>query len=118
MNPTTPKVVEVTAVNVQTLVAKHRLPGLDLGAKMAELGIHRRIVEHREKGGKVFLIHWLGNKVPHGAEILGHIVTWAAKQVVVSESTQIGTFDRLITFGGPGKNVQLILVYASPQLGR
>lgn len=119
MKPTaSPTVTEVTGSNLQTILAKHRLPGIDLGQKTAELGVHRRIVEHRESGGKVFLIHWLGNKVPHGAVILGQAVTWAAKQVVVSETTQIGTFDRLITFGGPGKNVQLMLVYVSPQLER
>lgn len=75
------------------------------------------------KGCRVFLISWRGNKVPDGAIVLGREITWtqdgkvAAKHRSPYESLTegIGTYERLVEFGGPDGLHHEIRVFIRPE---
>ncbi len=102
--------------------------GVDLGGKYSlealfnEIRIDGLIERCREKGGPVYLLVWEGNKIPRGAKIMGHEIVWTQNGLVsaslgaVERSFDIGTYDRLVEFGGKTGNLQVMMVYVFPSI--
>ena len=94
---------------------------MDLGgshnfvAALSEIKIDslRRCI--RESQTRVFLLKWQGNKIPRGAQILGHTIAWTQHGIVRNkDGKQIGTYDRLVEFGGDSSREQWMLIFADP----
>lgn len=73
----------------------------------------------RERAQRVFLLSWMGNKIPCGAVVEGYTIGWTQNGMVTSQAGQhIGAYDRLMEFAGKSRQVQQMLVYltASPRV--
>lgn len=93
-------------------------PEAKLGAQTPEqeviqaqaTGLLRRIAERAKE---IFLLEWEGNKIPRGAVICGKSITWTQHGRVISEGDEdIGTYERLVEFGGKSGKEQKMLVFA------
>ena len=108
-------VYEILPENVQELVKKYSPRGVNLGGPALDSQINEQISRVRREGGRRFILSWLGNKVPRGACILGHILSWTQHGMVTTDKgARIGTYDRLVEFGGESRTEQLMLVFLSP----
>ena|SRR3989344_388238 len=92
-------------------------PEAKLGAQSAEqvaiqattTGLLCKIAERAKE---IFLLEWDGNKIPRGAVVCGMSIGWTQHGLVTSESGQsIGTYERLVEFGGASHNEQKMLVF-------
>ena len=62
----------------------------------------------------IFLLEWEGNKIPRDAEINGKKVGWTQNGLVVGTNGEdIGTYERLVEFGGPSRKEQKMLVFVN-----
>ena len=69
-----------------------------------------------EDPGRRFLVSWRGNKVPRGANIIGYKITSIQHGMVYAKQDEcIGTYERLVSFGGWSGRKQMIIVYLYPQ---
>ncbi len=65
-----------------------------------------------EKAENIFLLEWKGNKIPRGATVAGHIIAWTQNGLVTSDQGQyVGTYERLVEFGGVDHREQKILIF-------
>lgn len=78
-------------------------------------GLRRRIAQ--DPNTRLFLLSWQGNKIPRGANILGYEVVWTQNGAVNTNDGPIGTYDRLVEFGGATSKEQVMLcyIYAKPK---
>lgn len=106
---------EITNENANRLaeLAKILAPrGVKLGSEVLELKFNRLLAITRNRSDRLFLLSWIGNKVPRGAQILDQQVTWTQHGMVQAEpGGNIGTYDRLVEFGGRSGKEHLMLVY-------
>ena len=86
--------------------------GVSLGdAKLNETA-NGMIVRWRERARKIFHLKWEGSKIPRGAVIEGTEIAWTQNgQVTGVGGKMIGTYDRLVEFGGASGNEQQMLVF-------
>lgn len=108
--------VEITEVTIETV--ENRLVGLDGVPIRVDLGDDRttavfnqllqvfRTVPHR-----TFLLRWSGGKIPRGAVVAGHSITWTQHGIVSAEERMVGTYDRLVECGGKDGLDQAMLVH-------
>ncbi len=70
-----------------------------------------------KKARRVFILTWKGDKVPSGAMILGHEVVWTQDGMVQTAEREIGTYQRLLEFGGDNHDEQVMLchIFAQPK---
>lgn len=112
------EVTEILESNVSELVEKHSPRGVNLGNRAQESTLNEVISKTRKQGGRRFLLAWTGNKVPYGARVLQHLVAWTQNGMVSSQEKRcIGSYDRLIEFGGDSGKEQLMIVYLYPSEG-
>ena len=100
------------------LVSTNAPKDVDLGgrhnfqAALAESHFDRLRQAIRQKEARVFLLTWQGNKVPRGVNLLGHIIAWTQHGMVTSKGGKtVGTYDRVVEFGGDTGKEQKMLVY-------
>jgi hypothetical protein len=61
-----------------------------------------------------YILRWDGSKIPRGAVIDGETIAWTQHGMVTSESGKtIGTYDRVVEFGGQSGNEQAMIVYTN-----
>lgn len=60
---------------------------------------------------QAFRLEWEGHKVPRGAIVGGHIISWTQNGQVIAGGEMVGTYERTIEFGGEGGNRQEMLIY-------
>lgn len=66
-----------------------------------------------ERAKAFFLLEWEGNKIPRGADINGKKVAWTQNGLVTSDDgVDIGTYERLVEFGGASGKEQKMLIFA------
>lgn len=110
-------VSEITGQKEHELVTQYLPRGVNLGNRDLEQVTNMLISALRSRGGRIFLLCWTGNKVPRGADVLGHKIAWTQNGMVVDDQrAQIGTYDRLLEFGGKSQKEQMIIVYLNPDL--
>lgn len=107
-------VVEIPPIANETPIGR----GVDLGgqhnpvAGSREDMVNQILSQFRSQSDRVFELTWEGNKVPRGAIILGREIAWTQHGRVVAEGGEmIGTYQRLIEFGGPDGVTQKMRVY-------
>src|SRR3989344_791636 len=87
-------VQEVTDEQIAELTQGNEPKGVNLGgahsesARAAETNVNSLMSRIRKSGGRRFILSWEGNKVPRGARILDHEITWTQNGQV---STTSGT---------------------------
>lgn len=86
--------------------------GFNLEAAFAEANIDAFTAHMRNQGGRVFLLKWEGGKVPRGAKVLDHEIAGIQNREVINSKYQgIGTYVRIVEFGGPNRKSHVIVVY-------
>jgi hypothetical protein len=59
-----------------------------------------------------YLLTWHGRKVPRGAVVGDHMITYTQSGVVTADfGDEIGTYQRLVEFGGPDRTLQQMVVF-------
>jgi hypothetical protein len=84
---------------------------VNLGDVKLNETVNRMIAHCRESARKIFHLKWEGNKIPYGAVIEGTEIAWTQNgQVTGVGGKTIGTYDRLVEFGGAtGKEQQMLI---------
>lgn len=86
----------------------------DLGVKDLETKVNALVTAHKNKAKYIFLLKWQGDKIPRGAEVAGHKIAWTQNGVVTDNTGKIiGTYERLVEFGGESGREQQMIVYIS-----
>ncbi len=103
---------QVTITDLSDCDSFPRGKRVNLGNAEAERGVNALLARLRESASKIFLLKWEGNKIPHGAIIQGKEIAWTQNGIVSSTAReQIGTYERLVEFGGETGNEQQMLVF-------
>jgi hypothetical protein len=111
------KVTEITGQKEHELVTQYLPRGVNLGNQNLERVTNMLISAIRSRGGRRFLLCWTGNKVPRGTDVLGRKIAWTQNGMVIdTQRAEIGTYDRLLEFGGESKKEQMMIVYLNPDL--
>ena len=115
------EVQEITDELVEQLTQEHGHRGVNLGgahdpsASIAEAGVNDLIGRIRKLGGRRFLLVWEGSKIPRDARVLDYEIGWTQNgRVRTTSGEDIGTYDRLVEFGGAGGKQQKMLIYLYP----
>ena len=101
---------EITAENAAVLAATAF--GVSLGDKQRERQLNS-VLGKIQQGKRVFLIDWEGSKVPRGVTIIDQVIGWTQNGMVASADGggHIGTYIRLVEFGGGSGNHHQMLIY-------
>ena len=60
----------------------------------------------------VFQLSWTGDKVPRGAVVGRYEIDWTQNGTVQTKAGEmVGTYERIVEFGGPGRNQHVMNVY-------
>ncbi len=89
-----------------------------LKAAFTEAQVESILASLQKGADKVFVLDWKGNKVPRGVKLEEGEVGWTQNGVVTSVTGEMmGTYDRMVEFGGEDRNDQRMIVYIrSPNL--
>ena len=110
-------VLEIDDDTIDQILQGHPPISVNLGDQKLNSILNASLQQARGNGGRRFYLKWNGSKVPRGAEICGHILAWTQHGRVITDQNQdIGTYDRLIEFGGPSKEEQHMIVYLFPSI--
>ncbi len=72
----------------------------------------RLLAMRRQRSQKVFRLSWKGGKVPEGAVVDGKRVVYTRDgSVIGGEGSVIGTYDRMLEFGGAKRDEHEMLVF-------
>jgi len=84
-----------------------------LTAALTEIQLGEILARLKDGDTDAFFLSWEGNKIPRGAKINGREIGWTQNgQVVSAGGEMIGTYDRLVEFGGEKGKDQRMIVYA------
>lgn len=107
---------KITQKDVEKLVGKKPVDlggNQDLGALLTEINLDAIMARSKDDTDTYFL-SWQGNKIPRGAEINGQKIGWTQNgQVLSADGKMMGTYDRLVEFGGEKGKDQKMVVYVS-----
>jgi len=107
--------ITVTPISLEH--AKTPGPGPNLGARTSdELQTQAQVggllAAVQRTATQAFRLEWQGNKVPDGAVVGGHTISWTQNgQVIDDEGEFIGTYERIVEFGGESRREQKMHVY-------
>lgn len=100
-------IVDITEINIENILTICNFK--DESDKQTALN---RITEHEKNMGKTFLLKWRGGRVPRGTAVWDKKISWTQDGVVSdNEYKKIGTYIRLIQFGGESRRNHEILVF-------
>ncbi len=109
----------------EKLTSTNSPKGVNLGGKynfeaaLAEDNVGAPTIHLRTSGGRVFLLKWDGSNVPEGAKVLGHEIALTQNgEVIDSKRQRIGTYDRLLKFGGLNRKSHVMIVYLFPDVSK
>jgi len=114
--PSTPKpavaITELPTSGTALSVAS----GVDLGSFALNQQVERVLSRFRERAAKVLLLQWIGSKIPRTAVIDGQEIGWTQNGMVAgTKGENIGTYVRLVEFGGESGKEHAMLVFVSSQ---
>lgn len=106
--------VEVTDIS-ETLEGALRIDSqVRLGDPQIESRVNALLDRIKGNAKHAYLLVWEGNKVPHGAVVGNEVLGWTQHGSARNQSGQIvGTYDRVVEFGGDSGNKQVMIVYTS-----
>ena len=95
-----------------TIASLQKGKGVDLGDETTNSNVNKILSAMRHHANKVFHLQWEGNKIPRGALIEGAEIAWTQNGMVSgSKGENIGTYERLVEFGGASGKEQQMLVF-------
>jgi hypothetical protein len=84
----------------------------NLGDPVANLIMNDLLKKMRESSKKTFHLKWKGGKIPRGAIIEGVPIGWTQHGMVIGTNSEpIGTYERMVEFGGKDQTDQEILIF-------
>lgn len=107
----------VTITNLtETSLAKQKGKGVNLGNASLNATINSLLNSSRKDAKKIFHLKWEGDKIPRGAVIEGMTIGWTQNGMVngtdkEDRDANIGTYERLVEFGGATGREQQMLVF-------
>lgn len=111
------EVQEITDEQARQLTEEYNPRGVNLGgshsatAAAVEANIND-LVGRTRKSGRRFLVTWEGDKIPQGTHVLNYEIGWTQNgQVTTTSGEVIGSYDRLVEFGGASGKQQKMLIY-------
>lgn len=117
-NLATPTVRPVTAEEVAQLRQTHGKWTPNLGGHhSADAAFLEMIVgaaqDEMKTGAETYLVEWQGSKIPRGASIHGIAIGWTQNGIVSgTQGENLGTYERLVEFGGESGREHKMLVFA------
>ena len=108
-----PTVRAVTTDEVSELRETHGkwTPNLGGGRNESNVTALQDLMKH---GADTFLVEWQGSKVPRGAEINGVPIGWTQNGMVSGTGGEaLGTYERLVEYGGESGREQKMLIFAN-----
>ena len=82
------------------------------GDRNAKYHYNQVIQEFRSVGGRQFLLSWTGSRMPLGAVLNKHTITWTQRgQVTANPGGDIGAYNRLIERGEESGKEQVMIIY-------
>lgn len=104
------QVIEVTDLDQQQESVD--LNATKLKGVLNEVTYNQFLKKLRGAKTRTFLLIWQGAKSPTGAKILDHVIGWTQNGIVYNETgKEIGTYDRVIEYGGESKRQQIMIAY-------
>lgn len=94
---------------------------LDLGAhgvaeKLIEANAQNLLDASRALCERRFELTWNGSKIPRGAVVAGHAIGWTQHgRVLTDAGRDIGTYERVVEYGGPARDEQRMIVALYPE---
>lgn len=84
----------------------------NISALISEIQVNSILEKIKKEALSAYVLNWKGGKIPYGAEIGGHKVGWTQNGIVSNEKGEmIGTYDRLMEWGGEDKNEHCMIVF-------
>ncbi len=109
---TMPQAVEVrqlTEANAHEFRVTGR--GVNLGSTLLQSKLNS-ILDKIKKGAEIFLVDWEGSKIPRGVLVRGYEIAWTQNGAVTEVGgARIGTYQRLVEFGGETRQHHQMLIY-------
>lgn len=66
-----------------------------------------------EEAGGGYRLRWRGSKIPRGATVGGVSIGWTQNGIVTGTGGErLGTYERVVEWGGPGRDEHEIMIYA------
>ena len=85
---------------------------VDLGDPDMNQRLNDLLGSIRSESEHAYILRWQGNKVPRGAVVNGEILGWTQHgQALNQEGRMVGTYDRVVEFGGESRKEQVMIVY-------
>ncbi|MBP7708725.1 hypothetical protein KA107_03490, partial [Candidatus Pacearchaeota archaeon] len=85
---------------------------VQLGDPVIDNQVNALLLRLREDCKHVYVLRWEGNKIPRGAVLGEETIAWTQNGCVNSKSGKmIGTYCRVVEFGGQSGKEQVMLVY-------
>lgn len=83
-----------------------------LGNPKADERINAILTEMKGSCKRAYVLRWEGNKVPRGAVVGDETLAWTQNGCAHNQSGDIvGTYERIVEFGGDSGNEQVMVVY-------
>ena len=114
-----PTIREVSAAEVAQLRGSHgnwtpNLGGRHSPAASEAEGLLSDLQNQMKDGARTFLVEWSGSKIPRGAAIDGVAIAWTQNGMVTGAGgVDLGTYERLVEFGGASGREHKMLIFAS-----
>lgn len=107
--PEAVQLLELSTNEAQLLAKK------SLSVSLGNATVERKLAQLRQEvqnGARAFLLDWEGSKIPRGVEICGHVINWTQHgNVSATGGLVIGTYDRIVEFGGESGEHQQMIIY-------
>lgn len=90
-----------------------QLGGKTVGEFNIQFALNDLLFRIAESATELFLLEWEGDKIPRGVSINGKSIGWTQNGMVNSDRGEnIGTYERLVEFGGESGRQQKMIVFA------
>ena len=99
--------------NIKTSVTFGSSGEIDLELSEIESNVDA-LLQLLKLGKDAYLLMWNGSKVPSNAVVNGIEIDHTQHNMVTSDGEMVGTYDRIVEYGGPNKRAQALILYLNP----
>ena len=86
--------------------------GVNLGNPLVDARVNGLLRAIASQASHAYVLKWEGNKIPRGAVVDGETIAWTQHGCVTSDSGKmVGTYERVVEFGGESGKEQVMFVY-------
>ena len=111
MEQPTVKVTDISNLLGEDLPLNNQV---DLGDPEADARVNSLLERRRDGANHAYILRWEGSKVPRGAIVGDETLAWTQNGTAHNRSGRmVGTYDRVVVFGGESGQEQAMIVYTS-----